>query len=113
MKFDPQWGGPAKPVPFDELVSWADPDGAGGKILLRAGRVPHDVRPARGLSSKSWASALVARFGRRQKRGQRRAQRQPELGVAWTEPFRVELTGHLRDGATNWRSRSPTSGRTG
>lgn len=91
VAFDPKWGGP-EAVPFDRLVSWPTRAEAGikyysGKATYRKTfDVPEDLRKGRRLRLNLGVVKNVAEVrlnGR-------------NLGVVWTEPFSVDITGAVK-----------------
>jgi len=91
VAFDPKWGGP-EAVPFDRLVSWPTRAEAGikyysGKATYRKTfDVPEDLRRGGRLRLNLGVVKHVAEVrlnGR-------------NLGVVWTEPFSVDITGEVK-----------------
>jgi hypothetical protein len=95
VEFDAAWGGPPTPVEFAELTSWADHDDEGIKYYSGSAdyRTTLEVdASANDANQRTWIDlgdvkevAVVSVNG-------------TEVGTAWTEPYRVEVTGHLRSG---------------
>jgi hypothetical protein len=94
--FDPAWGGPAK-VTFDSLVDWTDRAEEGirhysGTAHYRAEfDLPQDA-VAGGLGMRYFLDlGDVRNLASASLNGK-------PLGVVWTEPFRVEITGAVQAG---------------
>jgi hypothetical protein len=92
VSFDPKWGGPAK-AEFAELVSWTR-------------RTEEGVRYYSGTATYRKSFDLPAPLLNRQRRialdlGEVKHVAQvrlngKDLGVVWTKPFRVEITGAVK-----------------
>jgi hypothetical protein len=97
VEFDPQAGGPEPPQNWKKLVSWTDVDDS--KIKYYSGTATYrttfdlEQRLAGRDGQRIWLS-----LGEVKNVANVRLNGSP-LGVVWTDPFRVELTGHLRDTA--------------
>ncbi len=97
VEFDPRDGGPEQPQNWEKLVSWTDVDDS--KIKYYSGTATYrttfdlDQRLAGQDDQRIWLS-----LGEVKNVANVRLNGSP-LGVVWTDPFRVELTGHLRDTA--------------
>jgi hypothetical protein len=95
VEFDSRKGGPADPVPFEKLASWtthSEPTVryySGPAVYRTTFDLPGDLQPA--LDERRWWIDLgeVKNVAAVTLNGS-------ELGVAWTDPFRIEATGHLR-----------------
>jgi alpha-L-rhamnosidase len=93
VTFDPQWGGPKSPVPFQELVDWskhADP-----AIKYYSGiavyRQIFDLQESQisNLKSKIFLSlGMVQKIARVRLNGE-------VIGIAWTPPYRLDVTGKV------------------
>jgi hypothetical protein len=88
VAFDPKWGGPEKPVVFNDLSDWTDQSDPGikhysGKATYRkAFDVPEDFQKVKRLRLNLGVVKNVAEVrlnGR-------------NLGVVWAEPFSVDIT---------------------
>lgn len=95
VQFDPDRGGPSQPVRFDELTSWSDrPE---DDIKYYSGPAVYhttfdlDADDEQPNAGRRWWIDLgnVENVASVKLNGS-------ELGVAWTDPFRAELTGHLQ-----------------
>ena len=110
VRFDPRWGGPES-VKFDKLVSWtARPEES---IRFYSGKATYRtefdfVGPLNG------ARKLLLDLGDVRDVGIARVRLNgKDLGVVWTPPFRVEITGALKqtgnslevDVTNSWRNR--------
>jgi (4-O-methyl)-D-glucuronate---lignin esterase len=99
VQFDPRFGGPPEPVPFEDLVSWSDHKDP--RIKYYSGtatyRTKFDWDESRTADSERqvWLA-----LGDVKNVASVRLNGSP-LGVAWTDPFQVELTGHLRGGSND------------
>lgn len=94
VEFDPHWGGPKASQSFEKLVSWSEEDDP--RIKYYSGtavyRTTFDVQdlPAATTVARSWLDlGDVKNVASVRLNGGR-------LGVVWTDPFRVEVSGHLR-----------------
>jgi len=95
VSFDPEWGGPAKPVRFDTLASWTAHSDPGikyysGKAVYRTtftlAKVPNGEALALELGSvKDVGIARVMLNGK-------------DLGVLWRAPFRVDISATVKTG---------------
>ena len=95
VEFDPRRGGPEKPQPLEKLVSWSDADDPqmkyySGTAIYRTTFDLEEPLAAR-IAARTWLD-----LGDVKNVASVRLNGSP-LGVLWTDPFRVELTGHLRD----------------
>jgi hypothetical protein len=99
VKFAPAWGGPNEPVRFDKLVAWnahEDP-----RIRYYSGEACYQTtfdRPAGMVEGRRVFLDLgvVHKLARVKLNGK-------DLGIVWTPPYRVDVTGHLRPAGTNWK----------
>jgi len=95
IDFDPHLGGPASPLRMEKLSSWTDQRDV--KVKYYSGTAVY--RTTFDLAAKS-AINSVRRFwldlGEVKNVAAVRLNGH-SLGTAWTEPFRVEMTEHLRD----------------
>jgi hypothetical protein len=95
VQFDPRWGGTKEPIVFGQLVSWTErPESeiryySGTAVYRKAFDLPAAGQSG-GDEPRWWLDlgeaknvAAVRING-------------SDVGIAWTEPFRVELTGHLK-----------------
>jgi hypothetical protein len=92
VTFDPNWGGPEKPVVFNDLSDWTDQSDPGikhysGKATYRKTfDVPEDLRKGGRLRLNLGVVKNVAEVrlnGR-------------NLGVVWAEPFSVDITDAVK-----------------
>ncbi len=92
VRFSPEWGGPSQ-AEFPELVNWATHADPG--IRYYSGTAVYekqfDVSPARlGRGAKVWLDlGNVRELAEVRLNGK-------NLGILWTPPFRVEVTGMLK-----------------
>jgi hypothetical protein len=110
VHFDPVWGGP-EDVQFDELISWTESSDSGIKYYSGKGTYTKtfDYKELMNRGKRFWLDlgdvkdtgiASVHLNG-------------SDLGVVWTKPFRVEITGSLKTGRNeivvevinSWRNR--------
>ncbi len=92
VSFDPKWGGPAAPVRFDTLVDWTARPEPGMRYY--SGTATYRKRfEAPGVAGKRQYLDLGALNNLAEVRLNGKA-----LGVVWTPPFRVEVTGLLKPG---------------
>lgn len=94
VQFDPAWGGPAGPVTFPQLVQWNTlPDEAirfySGEAVYRKSFIVPDQ--AVGLAPLWISLGKVHKMARVRLNG-------ADLGIAWTPPFRLDASRHLRAG---------------
>jgi hypothetical protein len=95
VTFDQRWGGPARPVRFTDLASWTQHAEPG--IKFYSGTAEYrtafdlDAEQSARLGENRWWIDLgnVKNIAAVKLNGS-------ELGVIWTDPFRIEVTGHLR-----------------
>ena len=109
VSFDPEWGGP-EAIEFAQLVTWTDraEDGIRYYSGVAVYRTTFVVEKETSASGHGWALDL----GRVREMASVRLNG-VELGVAWTPPFRVDVTEALRIGenrlevevANNWPNR--------
>ena len=93
VSFDPKWGGPAS-VEFKALTDWTHHTGEG--IKFYSGRASYtstfELKPAEGkrywLQLNAIEDVGIASVELNGK----------EIGITWTKPFRVEMTGALKAG---------------
>jgi hypothetical protein len=94
IQFDPAKRGPAEAVRFDKLVSWsARPEPAiqyySGAAVYRTTFDLPTGEQSTGGEQRWWIDlGAVKNVAAVKLNGK-------ELGVSWTEPFRVEMTGHV------------------
>jgi hypothetical protein len=97
VEFDARWGGPNEPVGFAKLDDWSQrPEDAirfysGTTTYRTTFDAPADASTA--ANGRRWFLDL----GRVENIASVTLNGEP-LGVAWTEPFRVEATGRVRPG---------------
>lgn len=96
VQFDPAWGGPAEPVEFDALESWSRHADEGVKYYSGSAvyRTTFEVDddPLHDPARRWWIDlGQVKELAAVTINGEK-------VGTAWTEPFRVEVTSHLRSG---------------
>jgi hypothetical protein len=91
VTFDPQWGGPKAPVAFQALVDWskhADP-----AIKFYSGiatyKTTFDAPPAGPVPLLYLSLGSVYKIARVKLNGE-------TLGIVWTPPYRLDVTGKLR-----------------
>jgi hypothetical protein len=93
VEFDAELGGPEKPMKFDKLISWSDQEDV--KVKYYSGtavyRTSFDLNDAAtAISRRTWLYlGEVKNVASVKLNGS-------SLGTVWTDPLRVELTGHLR-----------------
>jgi hypothetical protein len=92
VTFDPSWGGPKEPVAFATLIPWNSHSDEGIRYYSGAAvyRKIFDVAPpVAGRSPLFLDLGVVHKLARVKLNGE-------DLGIVWTPPFRVEITGKLR-----------------
>jgi hypothetical protein len=95
VKFDPAWGGPDR-AEFSELVSWAQRPEEG--IRYYSGTATYQKTFEWPEGRAQGPSRLFLDLGEVQNLAEVRLNGK-NLGVAWTKPFRVEITAALKSGA--------------
>jgi hypothetical protein len=95
VEFDPQLGGPSEPFTIERLTSWTD--FRDSKVRYYSGTATYRTKfdlaghAKSGCEKRVWLDlGSVKNIAAVRLNGS-------DLGVAWTKPFRVELTGHLLD----------------
>jgi hypothetical protein len=94
VTFDPQWGGPKAPVPFQELVDWSKHSDPAIKFYsgIAVYRQIFDLQESQisNLKSKMFLSlGAVQKIARVKLNGEM-------IGIAWTPPYRLDVTGKVR-----------------
>jgi hypothetical protein len=111
VAFDPAWGGPGTPVTFERLSDWKDHADPGIKYYSGTAtyrsvfRVPFSVFGEAGRKTgdgtrkteNGTRHTFVLDLGSVHKIA-RVALNGEDLGIVWTPPFRVDVTGRLRPG---------------
>jgi hypothetical protein len=92
--FDPAWGGPVRPVTFEKLVDWKDHADAG--IKHYSGEAVYRKTFDRPTTLKDSDCVfldlgVVHKLARVKLNGE-------DLGIVWTPPYRVAVTGKLKPG---------------
>ena len=95
VSFNPEWGGPEKPVHFENLSSWTEHADPGikyysGKALYRAAFNLNAIPSDRALALEL-GSVMDAGIARVTLNGK-------DLGVLWLAPFRVDIGGAVKAG---------------
>jgi hypothetical protein len=93
VSFDPQWGGPRKPVRFDALSDWAGRLEEG--IMHYSGKAAY--RKEFDLSAKDRPRRIYLALGKVKDLAEVRLNGR-NLGVVWCEPWRIEITEAVRTG---------------
>jgi hypothetical protein len=91
VAFDPKWGGPSKPVVFNNLTDWTDHANPGIKYYsgIAVYRKVFDLPEPRTLNPIFLSLGTVHDMARVKLNGK-------DLGVVWCAPWRVEVTGAIR-----------------
>ena len=92
VTFDPAWGGPKEPIAFASLASWNSHGDAGIRYYSGAAvyRKTFDfAAPAAGRAPLFLDLGAVHKLARVKLNGE-------DLGIVWTAPFRVNVSGKLR-----------------
>jgi len=95
VQFDPKWGGPVDPVQLDALANWTSRAEDGIKYYSGTATYQHeefDLPASIPLNSKA---AIYLDLGTVQDVAEVKLNGK-ELGVLWTRPFRVEISGSVR-----------------
>jgi len=112
VRFDPDWGGPEKPVRFEELKSWIASNDPGIKHYSGKARYSTQFR----INQKHIADGrpLAIELGKVEDLGIARVTvNGKDLGVVWRPPFRVEIAEAVKPGTNrlevevvnSWRNR--------
>ncbi len=95
VSFDPQWGGPEK-VQFDTLVDWTSRPEDGIKYYSGIA-VYHQSFDLKNLPDTSQSKRLFMDLGK-VKNMARVTLNGHDLGVVWTEPWQVDISGIVKQG---------------
>lgn len=94
LSFDPEWGGPKKPVIFEDLIKWNKHELEGIRYYSGTAiyRKKFDLPETRIPKSASIHLDLgtVHKLARVKLNGE-------DLGIVWTPPYRVDVNGKLRE----------------
>jgi hypothetical protein len=93
VEFDPTWGGPSEQLLFSDLTSWSLHELDGVKFYSGTAHYRTTFAHATDDAGSRWWLDL----GRVRELAHVRLNGR-DLGVAWTEPFRIEITDALRPG---------------
>lgn len=96
VSFDPQWGGPREPVRFDVLTDWTGRPEEG--IKYYSGRATY--RRAFGVAAQGRSGRLYLHLGKVKDLAEVRLNGR-SLGVAWCEPWQIEITEAVRTGTND------------
>ncbi len=92
VRFDPRWGGPEE-IEFKQLTDWTEHENAGVRYF--SGTAVYEKEwemPAAALGGRVFLElGVVKHIAEVTLNGK-------ELGVVWTTPWRIEITGALREG---------------
>jgi hypothetical protein len=110
VTFDPKWGGPAKPVRFEDLTDWSKHEDPA--IRCYSGKAIYRTRFTLGADLAN--KPLALELGEVKDVGMARVKLNgTDLGIVWRPPFRVNLGKSLQPGANtlevmvvnSWRNR--------
>ncbi len=110
VSFDPAWGGPQEPVQFEALINWLDHEDSG--VRHYSGKATY--RTTFDLDEVAEDNALAIELGDVKDIGMASVLLNGvDLGVVWLPPFRVDVSGAIRQGANelevtvvnSWRNR--------
>ena len=93
VSFDPAWGGPSQPVRFETLTDWTARPEAG--IKFYSGKAAY--RKSFDWSVPDQPRRIYLHLGKVRDLAEVRLNGQ-NLGVAWCEPWRIEITKTIRSG---------------
>jgi len=102
VKFDPKWGGPAS-VQFEQLISWPTHTEPGIKFYsgtatyVKTFDLPESTFQNPQSAIRNPQSVILLDLGNVRELAEVRVNGQ-SLGVVWTSPFRVDITGAVRFG---------------
>ena len=95
LTFDPEWGGPSKPVRFDKLISWTEHNNPG--IKYYSGKATY--RTVFSLEEVPQKEALALELGAVGDVGIARVTLNgKDLGVVWLAPFRIDISDAVKIG---------------
>lgn len=97
VTFDARWGGPDQPVEFAELTDWTERPAETIKYYSGTAEYRTTFELPADFDSTGKAKRRFLDLGRVENVADVTINEQ-SLGVAWTEPFRVEATGVLKPG---------------
>ncbi|MCY2989136.1 MAG: hypothetical protein NTY19_14875 [Planctomycetota bacterium] len=89
VSFDPKWGGPDRPVPFDKLDDWSKRPEPG--IKYYSGTAIYRTRFTLHASCTFLDLGAVEVMARVKLNGR-------DCGIAWKPPYRVDITDYVRGG---------------
>ncbi|MEI6949281.1 glycosyl hydrolase [Paraflavisolibacter sp. H34] len=97
VRFDPKYGGPAQPVVFNNLTDWKESADTTIRYYSGTAAYSQSFSWKGGKSQKVWLDVgKVANLAEVYVNGQ-------SCGVAWTAPYRVDITKALRKGTNELR----------
>ena len=96
VSFDPQWGGPSEPVTFDRLTDWAAHADPG--IRHYSGKAVYGTKF--NLLARPEHRTIYLSLGKVKDVAEVRLNG-ASLGVAWCEPWQVEITSAVRAGTND------------
>ncbi|MEI8233345.1 MAG: glycosyl hydrolase [Verrucomicrobiota bacterium] len=91
VTFDPKWGGPAKPIPFEALTDWSQNAEPGVKYYSGAATYRKTFEWTNFQSAFYLDLGRVEALARVELNGQ-------DLGIAWKPPYRMDITKALKPG---------------
>jgi hypothetical protein len=94
VSFDPQWGGPPEPVRFDALTDWTGRPEEGIKYYSGKARYRRTFE----LPARDQRRRIYLDLGKVKDLAEVRLNGR-SLGVAWCEPWRIEITEAVRAGS--------------
>lgn len=94
VQFEPQWGGPAS-IRFERLYDWTQADSEGIKYYSGTATYTSEKFALPASLTRNSTTAIYLDLGEVKNVARVRLNGK-ELGVLWTRPFRVEITGAVR-----------------
>ncbi|MCX6926917.1 MAG: glycosyl hydrolase [Verrucomicrobia bacterium] len=95
VQFDPKWGGPVEPVQLEALADWTSRSEEGIKHYSGTATYLHEDFDLPVSISLNSHAAIYLDLGTVQNVAEVKLNGK-ELGVLWTRPFRVEITGMVK-----------------
>jgi len=96
VTFDPKWGGPAKPVEFQQLTDWTEHSDLGVKYYSGTAAYRSTFEPKSQVPGSK--SRLLLDLGNVRELAEVKVNGK-SCGITWTPPFRVDITEALKPGA--------------
>ncbi len=95
VRFDPKWGGPEKPVVFDDLADWSQNHENG--IKYYSGTATYENKFTLSQEQLSASETFYVDLGKVGDLARIRVNG-TECGIAWKQPYRIDISGALHAG---------------